>query len=58
MVSITIVIAAKFLARFKNFENKDFAEYYLIGTLVMIAIIGGMIFGRFFENVSYKEFRG
>ncbi|MGC9322523.1 MAG: DUF3307 domain-containing protein, partial [Kosmotogaceae bacterium] len=45
VASITIVIAAKSLARFKNFDNKDFAEYYLIGTLasVMIAIIGGMI---------------
>jgi len=45
VASITIVIAAKSLARFKNFENKDFAEYYLIGTLasVMIAIVGGMI---------------
>jgi len=45
VASITIVIAAKSLARFKNFDNKDFAEYYLIGTLVsvMIAIVGGMI---------------
>ncbi|HNU23686.1 MAG TPA: DUF3307 domain-containing protein [Mesotoga sp.] len=45
VASITIVIAAKSLARFKNFENKDFAEYYLIGTLasVMIAMVGGMI---------------
>lgn len=45
ITSIGFIIAAKSLARFKEFENKDFAEYYLIGTLasVLIAILGGLI---------------
>jgi hypothetical protein len=45
VASISIVVAAKSLARFKHFDNKDFAEYYLIGTLasVMLAITGGII---------------
>ncbi|ACR80364.1 MULTISPECIES: DUF3307 domain-containing protein [Kosmotoga] len=45
VASIAFVIAAKSLARFKNFAEKDFAEYYLIGTLasVLIAMIGGII---------------
>ena len=30
---IAFVIAAKSLARFKEFDDRDFAEYYLIGTL-------------------------
>lgn len=39
--SIAIVITAKSLARFKQLENKEFAEKYLVGTLtsVLIAII-------------------
>lgn len=49
VASIGIVIAAKSFARFKHFDNKDFAEYYLIGTLasVMLAIIGGIILRTF-----------
>lgn len=45
VASIAFVIAAKSLARFKNFAERDFAEYYLIGTLasVLIAMIGGII---------------
>lgn len=43
VASIGIVIAAKSFARFKRFDNKDFAEYYLIGTLA----IGGIILRTF-----------
>jgi len=41
---VAIVLTAKSIARFKEFDNKDFAEYYLIGTLTstLIAILGGM----------------
>ncbi len=47
--SIAFVIAAKSLARFKNLSDKDFAEYYLIGTLasVLIAMLGGLILVSF-----------
>ncbi|MGC9384608.1 MAG: DUF3307 domain-containing protein [Kosmotogaceae bacterium] len=47
--SIAFVIAAKSLARFKNLSDKDFAEYYLIGTLasVLLAIFGGLILVNF-----------
>jgi len=43
--SIALVLTAKSIARFKEFENRDFAEYYLIGTLasVLFAITGGII---------------
>jgi Kef-type K+ transport system membrane component KefB len=41
---VAIVLTAKSIARFKEFDNKDFAEYYLIGTLTstLIAILGGL----------------
>ncbi|MHB1394207.1 MAG: DUF3307 domain-containing protein [Clostridia bacterium] len=43
---ITFVIAAKSIARFKQFEKHDFSDYYLVGTLAssLIAIIGGELF--------------
>lgn len=36
--AIGFVIAAKSLARFKQLEDKDFAERYLLGTLLSVAI--------------------
>jgi len=36
--SIALVITAKSIARFKQLENKDFAEKYLIGTLLSLLI--------------------
>ncbi|TYB81561.1 MAG: DUF3307 domain-containing protein [Kosmotoga sp.] len=49
IASIAFVIAAKSLARFKNLSDKDFAEYYLIGTLasVLLAMLGGLILINF-----------
>ena len=42
---IGFVIAAKSLARFKEFDDRDFAEYYLIGTLTssLFAIAVGVV---------------
>jgi hypothetical protein len=33
-----LVIAAKSIARFRNLEDRDFAEYYLVGTLASLLI--------------------
>jgi hypothetical protein len=43
--AIAWIIAAKSLARFRNLNEKGFAEYYLIGTLmsVLIAVVGGIL---------------
>lgn len=37
-VVIGYVFAAKSIARWKNFEERDFAEYYLIGTLLSVLV--------------------
>lgn len=39
---LALIIAMKTLTRFKQFEDKSFAEYYLIGTLLSLTI--GLIF--------------
>lgn len=36
--AIGFVVAAKTLARFKQLDDRDFAEYYLLGTLASVAI--------------------
>lgn len=41
--AITIVFAAKSIARFNELEDRDMAEYYLIGTLLSITV--AMIIG-------------
>ena len=43
--SIALVLTAKSLARFKQLEDKDFAEKYLVGTLfsLIIAILALLI---------------
>jgi hypothetical protein len=42
--SIALVVAAKTLARFKQLDDREFAEYYLLGTLasVTIAVLTGL----------------
>lgn len=45
--AIGFVIAAKALARFKEFDNKDFAEYFLVGTLSSVA--GTLVIGFLFN---------
>jgi hypothetical protein len=43
--AIGLVIAAKTLARFRQLDDRDFAEYYLMGTLasVAVAVVSGFI---------------
>ncbi len=43
--SIAFVLTAKSIARYKELENRDFAEYYLVGTLLsaLLAILGGLL---------------
>ncbi|WP_277673643.1 DUF3307 domain-containing protein [Piscibacillus halophilus] len=43
VMGITIILAIKSITRFKQFDDKRFAEYYLIGTLMSMII--GLIFG-------------
>jgi hypothetical protein len=39
--AIGLVIAAKTLARFKQLDDRDFAEYYLLGTLASVSVALG-----------------
>ncbi|MDQ3553211.1 MAG: hypothetical protein M3395_02220, partial [Chloroflexota bacterium] len=38
VATIGLVIAAKTLARFKQLDDREFAEYYLLGTLASVTI--------------------
>lgn len=38
VASIALVIAAKTLARFKQLDDREFAEYYLLGTLASVTV--------------------
>lgn len=50
--AIGFVLAAKSLARFKQLENKSFAEKYLVGTLLSALIaIGNIIMCKFYGIV-------
>ncbi len=48
--SIAFVLTAKSIARYKELADRDFAEYYLVGTLLsaLIAILGGLFLRRFY----------
>jgi hypothetical protein len=37
-VAVGFVVAAKTLARFKQLDDREFAEYYLLGTLASVAV--------------------
>ena len=39
--AVGFVVAAKTLARFKQLDDRDFAEYYLLGTLASVAVAVG-----------------
>jgi hypothetical protein len=43
--SLALILTAKSLARFNKMNDKNFADYYLLGTLtsMSIALIGGLI---------------
>ncbi|WP_028991472.1 DUF3307 domain-containing protein [Thermoanaerobacter thermocopriae] len=45
IAAASFVIGAKSIARYKELDNKDFAEYYLIGTMLsmLIALFGGLL---------------
>ncbi len=51
--AITIVFAAKSIARFNELEDRDMAEYYLIGTLLSITV--AMIIGIVTRWVIWSE---
>ena len=36
--AIGFVVAAKTLARFRQLDDREFAEYYLLGTLASVAV--------------------
>lgn len=42
--AIAFVLTAKSIARYKELEHRDFAEYYLVGTLLstFLAVLGGL----------------
>ena len=42
--AVGLVIAAKSIARFRELEDRNFAEYYLVGTLAstLIAVVVGL----------------
>lgn len=44
MTAVGFVLAAKSIARFKQLDDRTFAEYYLVGTLIstLMAIAGGL----------------
>lgn len=46
---LVLLAAFKTLTRFKQFDDKSFAEYYLIGTLLSIVL--GIIFGELIKKV-------
>ncbi len=40
--ALGLVLAAKGLARFQNLDNREFAEYFLIGTFLSVVLAGGV----------------
>lgn len=50
--SIALVFTAKSIARFKQLENRDFAEYYLFGTLLSASVaVGAFVLMKFFGTL-------
>lgn len=49
MAAVGLIVGAKSVARFPEFQSRAFAEYFLIGTLlsVSIAAIGGWLLHSF-----------
>jgi hypothetical protein len=49
--AIGFVVAAKSIARFKELDQKGFADYYLVGTLasVLVALVSGAVVERLFD---------
>jgi len=53
--AISIIFAAKSIARFSELNKRNFAEYYLLGTFasITIALVIGIIFKMVFGNFSF-----
>jgi hypothetical protein len=53
-VAIGLVIAAKTIARFRQLDDRDFAEYYLLGTLasVAVAVVSALIAGAALASIG------
>jgi hypothetical protein len=43
--ALGLVLAAKGLARFQNLDDREFAEYFLIGTFLSVVLAGGIALG-------------
>ncbi len=54
VAAIGFVVAAKTLARFKQLDEREFAEYYLLGTLasVTVALLSGAIAASVLSRVA------
>jgi len=52
--AISIIFAAKSIARFSELKERNFAEYYLLGTFtsITIALVIGVIFKLIFGNIT------
>ena len=56
--TVGLIIAAKSVARFPQFDREQFAEYFLIGTLLSIctALVGGVVLMKvFFGNFALPQ---
>ncbi len=53
--AISIVFGAKSIARFKELNSRNFAEYYLLGTFasITVALIVGILFKLLFGNFIF-----
>ena len=53
---LAVVFAAKSVARFNNFTKKDFANYYIVGTLssLLIAIVIGTLLNLIIQLEGYQ----
>ena len=40
--ALAFVLTAKTMARFKALEDRDFAEYFLVGTLLSVVLAGAV----------------
>lgn len=50
--AMAFILAAKSICRFEELKNKQFSEYYLIGTLssIFLAVVVGIMMSRFAPN--------
>ncbi|TDX52304.1 DUF3307 domain-containing protein [Orenia marismortui] len=51
--AISIIFAAKSIARFNNFKSKDFVDYYIVGTFV--SLLTAICIGMIINYIIYLE---